>query len=380
MKTYDLSEDPHAVEAAQIEQRMRLAQLISQQGMASQPLYSNKAAAAKVLTSMLGGMQMRDAEKEQRALAERRTAGRQEEMGRIIEAAQGGEGRRAELAKLLAMSKNPGMAQAGLAMMTERPKSEEFTLKPGETRFRGSAQVASVPKEPEKEPDAVRTMKANMKAAGIDAESPQGQQVYQAWLKKQTTHQPAASMTVNTGKKFGETLATNVAEQVAQSAEAARGAVDTLNTAKQIETALASGKVMAGPGTSGLMWVQQAIGAPSTEEGRVKTREVIQGLSQMTLAARKSLKGQGQVSDYEGKLLAKAASGDIDNLTIPEIQALTKTAVRLANGSITQHQSYLKKIQNDPELKGLAPFFDISTPQGESNPAIDDILKLYPPK
>lgn len=288
---------------------------------------------------------------------------------------------RARLARLLLQSANPNAAKAGLALLTERPKApERFNLAPGHVVKDATGRViADNPKaaEPEKEPETVRSMKAAMKASGVDPDSPQGRQVFELWLKKQTTHQPATKVEVNTGKKFGETLATEVAQQVAQSSEAARGAVDTLNTAKQIEGALASGKVMAGPGTSALMFVQQAIGAPSTEEGRVKTREVIQGLSQMTLAARKSLKGQGQVSDFEGKLLAKAASGDIDNLTVPEIQSLVKTATRLANSSITQHQSYLKKIQSDPELKGLAPFFDISTPQSGGNPAVEDLLKKY---
>jgi hypothetical protein len=379
MNVLDFAEDPGAVEAAQIQRRMQLAQMIASQGMNGAPVYSNKAAVAKALQGMLGSMEVNNAEKAQRELAQRRSDEKQQEMAGIIEAAQAGEGKRGELAKLLAGSKNPAMQQAGLKLMMEKPEQEAYTLPEGGRRYKGDKLIAENPKPvvAEKEPEAIRTMRASMTAAGIDPASPQGQQIFDAYLKKQTTHQPATNVQVNTGKKFGETLATEVAQQVAQSSESARGAVDTLNTAKQIEAALASGKVMAGPGTSGLMWVQQAIGAPSTEEGRVKTREVIQGLSQMTLAARKSLKGQGQVSDFEGKLLAKAASGDIDNLTIPEIQALTKTAVRLANGSITQHQAYLKKIQSDPELKGLAPFFDINAPAADSNPTADSLVNKY---
>lgn len=404
MNTYDFS-TPDDAEAFQNARSRALNEAMMAQAINGGPVYSDRAALARVLMGALSGAQLQGVARKERDLAAKKEAGRQAEMGQLFEfinqrPTQGpgmpqmdDEGnplpgnmeqtaaKRMELARAMLGSRNPMLQQVALGALS--PKEEEaYTLPEGAERWRGGKLIASNPKtkEPDKEPESVRALKAQMQAAGIDPTSPMGKSIFEAAIKKQTTHQPATKVEVNTGKKFGETLATEVAQQVAQSADAARGAVDTLNTAKQIETALASGKVMAGPGTTGIMWVQQAIGAPSNAEGLVKTREVIQGLSQMTLAARKQLKGQGQVSDFEGKLLAKAASGDIDSLTIPEIQTLVKTATRLANGSITQHQQYLKKIESDPELKGLAPFFNLSIPQGDSNPAIDEILKLYPPK
>jgi hypothetical protein len=377
MPSYDLSLDPYGVEASQNDRRRQLAEMLVSQGMSPTPVYSNGAGIAKAMMIALGQMDAGKADRDQQALAQRRTGDQQAEMGRIIEAAGGTD--RAALAKILAQSSEPSYRQAGLGMLIKPDKEEEpYTLKPGEIRYgHGGKVLAAAPDKPEKEPDAVRTFKAALEGAGIDPASDMGKHLFQQFVTRQATHQPAPSVTVNTDKKFGQVLAGEVAQQVAQSADAARGALDTLNTAKQINDAIASGKVMAGPGTSGIMFMQQAIGAPSTQDGLVQTRQVIQGLSQMTLNSRKQLKGQGQISDFEGKLLAKAASGDIDNLTVPEIKSLVSTATRLANSAITQHKSYLDKIKADPELKNLAPFFDFQVPQAGSNPSVDELVKKY---
>jgi hypothetical protein len=103
--------------------------MIASQGMNGAPVYSGKAAVAKALQGMLGSMEVNNAEKAQRELAERRSTEKQQEMAGIIEAAQAGEGKRGELAKLLAQSKNPAMAQAGLSMMMKGPgKLEKIDL------------------------------------------------------------------------------------------------------------------------------------------------------------------------------------------------------------------------------------------------------------
>lgn len=403
MNTVDFSSgaDPAGIESAQLEKRRQLAELLMQQSVSGGPVYSKQAGIARALTGLLSGMETGSVDRRQKELAQTKDDERRADLQRIADMAQApylpagapqkdDEGNdmpgsaaktgasRMELAKALLMSRNPQMSQFGMQQLFAKPeKPEAYTLKPGETRYQGGQVVAQAPKEPDKEPDSVRALKAEMVSAGIDPDSDMGKKIFKAALDKSTTHQPAPSVTVNTDKKFGQVLASQVAEQVAQSADAARGAMDTLNTAKQIESAIASGKVMAGPGTSGIMLVQQAIGAPSSQEGLVQTRQVIQGLSQMTLNSRKQLKGQGAVSDFEGRLLERAASGDIDRLTVPEIQSLVKTATRLANGAITQHKSYLDKIKADPDLKNLAPFFDFQVPAAGSNPNVDDLVKKY---
>jgi hypothetical protein len=71
-------------------------------------------------------MDMRAAEQDERNLAQKRTADRQAEIGQIFDAAQGGDAKRGELARLLARSSNPALAQAGLSMVLKGPGEVEW--------------------------------------------------------------------------------------------------------------------------------------------------------------------------------------------------------------------------------------------------------------
>lgn len=173
MNTVNFGTDPTGVEESQIANRLRLAQLLQQQAMDGAPVYSNKAGVAKMLTAILAGVQQQSAEKDQRSLAERREAGRKSEMDAVFKAMQGepaylpadlpqkdDEGNampgsvakapdRMALARVLAASSNPAMAQAGLQLAMKGPeKPEAFTLKPGERRYVGDRVVAEVPDMP----------------------------------------------------------------------------------------------------------------------------------------------------------------------------------------------------------------------------------------
>jgi hypothetical protein len=108
------------------------------------PAYSNKAAVAKVLTQVLGGMDMRSAEQDERNLAQKRTADRQSEIDRIFSTlnppsnlpTKDDDGNpmpavgpskeqagRMALARMLAGSSNPAMAQAGLSLAMKGPEA-----------------------------------------------------------------------------------------------------------------------------------------------------------------------------------------------------------------------------------------------------------------
>ena len=175
MNQINLASDPYGVEESQVANRLRLAQMLQQQATdASQPIYSNRAALAKVLTGLIAGQQVKSAEKAQRDLADRKAGARKSEMDAIFEAIggkqeavpqpvkmddegnpmpsagtmQGKPADRMALARLLSGSSDPQLAQAGLSLALKGPeKPEAYTLKPGEQRFEGGKVVASVPLE-----------------------------------------------------------------------------------------------------------------------------------------------------------------------------------------------------------------------------------------
>ena len=180
-------------------------------------------------------------------------------------------------------------------------------------------------------------------------------------LDKAQRSKPTTTVTVNNADKpFAADLGKGAADIVTQSSQAARGAVDTINTANQIKQALDTGLVTAGPGATFIQAFGQITGGDPNK--LVATRQTIQGLSKLTLAARSSLKGQGQVSDFEGKLLAKAASGDIDSMTVPEIRAITDVADRLARASIQQNRKNVERARAVPGSGNVVDFFDVQEP------------------
>ena len=151
---------------------------------------------------------------------------------------------------------------------------------------------------------------------------------------------------------------------VAESRASALGSLDAIDTVSRVRKALSTGNVTLGPTATLRNQIDQiaqvlGIAGKNTEEKLVNTRDVIRGLAQFTIAARKSLKGQGQVSDFEGKLLQRAESGDINDFTMPELKAFIETTDRLARRQYKNHQSNIDVMKKRPDLEKLVPFYEV---------------------
>jgi hypothetical protein len=175
--------------------------------------------------------------------------------------------------------------------------------------------------------------------------------------------------------QLGGGLATQVGPMITASKSAAEGALQTMDIAKRIDDAANSGKLIAGPMSGGrvkLLQIGEVLGinGASDTEKLSNTRSTIQGLAQFSLAGRSSLKGQGQISDYEGKLLQKATSGDIADLTIPELKVISNTARRVANAQYQAHARNMKVMRSKPDLQGIADFYDVPPLPSNDNWAI----------
>lgn len=193
---------------------------------------------------------------------------------------------------------------------------------------------------------------------------------------------PVAQVDVKVPIRLGESLAGKVGDIATEGRASASGAVDIVNTVGRVRTALTSGNVNLGPGSTVLNRIDQVaqvmgVGGKDTEERLVNTRNTIRGLAQFTVGARKSLKGQGQVSDYEGRLLTKAESGEISDFTIPELKDFLKVTERLARKSHAEHKRIIGVMSNskDDAIKGLVPYFDIPDLAPETP---DDAPKNFP--
>jgi hypothetical protein len=177
-------------------------------------------------------------------------------------------------------------------------------------------------------------------------------------------------VSVKTGETFWKAVADKVGEGVANTGAAAGDALKTIQAANQIRSAVDSGTVIAGPGATLRLkgaQVAQVLGF-SGPEAVVNTRNTIQGLAKLALGARASLKGQGQISDFEGKALQKAEAGEIDDMTLPEIRAIADVADRGARQTVKRNQQNVDRMRKRPESAGIAEYLDVPEPPEYQGP------------
>jgi hypothetical protein len=182
----------------------------------------------------------------------------------------------------------------------------------------------------------------------------------------------APQTSIKIDNKLGEGLAKEVGPMIAASAEQASGANQQIANADSLIKAIDSNQVYAGPGANIRLKAAQVgqvigVGGKDAAESIANTRSVIQGLARATTAARAALKGQGSVSDFEGKLLAKAESGDIEDMTPAEIRQIAVVNKRLAGQLVQNHQKLLDRAKKNPATAQTADFFEVPTPSTEQS-------------
>lgn len=179
----------------------------------------------------------------------------------------------------------------------------------------------------------------------------------------------APNVTVKTDVKTGESLAGQVGPMMKDSVALAEGAVKQVDAANRIVNAVDSNKLFTGPLANQRVTMAQVgqmmgVGGKDDAEKLANTRGAIRGLAELTLQGRQQMRGQGAITESEGKLAEKAMSGDISELTAAEVRQLARASERAARFNHTEHMRKLKVMQENPALTGIAPFY-----QGPSMPA-----------
>jgi uncharacterized protein YqgQ len=191
----------------------------------------------------------------------------------------------------------------------------------------------------------------------------------------QTLKKPAGT-TVNVNNNMDKTASEELGKLIPNLYESANAAATQLSDLPRYRAALDSAFTGSGAGVK-LQGAQvaNALGFTGTK-GINATREVIQGLAEMTLNSRSSLKGQGAVTDSEGALLERARSGDI-NFTKGELKTIFNVAERASKAQYTKSTAMLKTaakksetagmfLENVPTLKEAATTSDSATVGGQT--------------
>ena len=173
----------------------------------------------------------------------------------------------------------------------------------------------------------------------------------------------ATNVSTKVETKAAESIASQVGPLLKASADAAAGAQGQIDAADRIIKAVNTGKLYAGPLAGGRLSIAQigqalGIGGADDAEKIANTRQAVRGLAELTLQGRKQMSGQGAITDRESALAEKAMSGDIENLTGPELTQIANASKRAAQFTVASHQRKLQVAKGDPSTAGIAAYFD----------------------
>lgn len=173
----------------------------------------------------------------------------------------------------------------------------------------------------------------------------------------------ATNVTVSTGKAFGTEFGKGVAESVSNTFLAAQGAQSTLSAIQNIRPLIQSG-VYAGPLSSVPRVVDQlatslGITGKDDSEKLRNTAVAMQGLASLELSAAQAMKGQGTITENERGLIKRAAAGDLQTFTQPEVLALFNALEKTSQFKIKAHEKNLGRLRNRPDTADLADFYSL---------------------
>ncbi len=383
----------------QLAKQQRLAQLLQQQ--AATPMEPNQMVSGRVvpigwaqgLNKLAQGYFAGQAEDKAGALAKQLVGKQQAERNATIQGMQGVD---QDTAIKLAMASNdPVLQQIGLSMWQKRMEPTKYGTTPHYdqngnayvTDERGNKKLIEGTKQREEMsvgPAGQVYNKYELKPGQVlqDPNKPfaLGQNggvvsndAYQNY-EKSRARAGAAQVSVNTAQQpFLQGLGKTAGEAVQAGYDQAKAAQDVLRNVSQIRSA--GDKIYIGPGANARVALAQigetlGINGKDTTEKLANTRNVFQGLARQELAAANQMKGQGQITENERKILQKAESGDIANMSKIELNTLMGALEKTANYRINTHNQTLERLQKDPNAAPMVPYLTLpGTSQAPAAPS-----------
>lgn len=192
----------------------------------------------------------------------------------------------------------------------------------------------------------------------------------------------SVNLSVNTEKTLLNDIAGGLGKGITDAKGGAQAALGTIGTVNRLMDSLDSGQVMAGPGTTFRQFGLQVgnmlgVAGGNAQEKLLNTRQAIQSLAQLELDAAQQMKGQGQITEAERAIIRRAASGDIDGMTVPELRLLGGILDRTARSKIRNYNTQVKPLASNPNAAPLAPFLSVEEPPARG-PAQGGVRRFNP--
>jgi hypothetical protein len=201
---------------------------------------------------------------------------------------------------------------------------------------------------------------------------------YESFLKSKTPS-TSTNVNVNANKAFGTEFGKGVAESVNNTYSAAQGAQSTLGAIQSIRPLIQAG-VYAGPLSSVPRVVDQlatslGVTGKDNSEKLKNTAVAMQGLASLELSAAQAMKGQGAITENERSLIKRAAGGDLQTFTQPEVLSLLNALEKTSQFKIKAHEKNLGRLRNRPDTAELADFYSL---EQQAPPAPAAVRKFNP--
>ena len=154
--------------------------------------------------------------------------------------------------------------------------------------------------------------------------------------------------------KIGPPTATKLIDAAIERANAselaAGGAAQTLRTISDLKPVLSAG-VLSGPlsgQTAVVARLASSLGVTgqNTQELLNRTSLAMQRLASLELSAAEQMRGQGAITEGERALIARAAGGNLQSLTVGEVNSLLDALERTAKFKIQGHQANVRRLRN----------------------------------
>jgi len=196
------------------------------------------------------------------------------------------------------------------------------------------------------------------------------------WQRVGQPYRKGALVSVDLGKATPKVIA----EQLDRSSTAAESAISAQQTVNNMRKILNNPQLITGFGADVRLQANQVLnllsGGSASAEMLGSTRELIQGLSELTLESRGMMKGQGQITEREQDLLERARGGNF-SYSVPELRSLMKVITRLNKAQYLRHQSMLKRAKRLPNADETGVGFFEVDPFPESEEEQQQPLKPW---
>ena len=212
---------------------------------------------------------------------------------------------------------------------------------------------------------------SDVTAPTVDGRTAQ-QKNYEYWINKgltdaQAQAQVKSGTNISLGEKgFLKGMGTGGSDILNIKQAQATGAVNSINTINSIRPLLESG-VFAGPLAENQMMVTRlaskfGIKGGDSAEVLANTTAAMQKLANLELTAAASMKGQGQISDNERRLIKRASGGDLMAMTSGEVSMLLDGLDKLARQRIDEYGDYMGKVSEIDGAAQFMPLYEVNAP------------------